>query len=126
MVFEISVVAILSSLALAIYLHGKSGDKDSERYVRFAAGEEVKGMLVTYSKIIPGHEVKRVLGYIESSSVLPKEGNYSLKLAEDSTVHKLMLRAKELGANAIVDMSLEKEDLQVHIKITARGLAVRI
>ncbi len=126
MLFEISVVAVLTSVALAIYLHGKSDRDEPQRYARVLGDEDLKSILVTYSKVIPGHEIQKVVGYIESSSVLPKEGNYSLKLAEDATVHKLMQKAKNLGANAIVELKIEKEDFPVHIRITARGLAVRI
>jgi len=124
MVFELSVGAVLTAAAVAVYLHGKSDSKSTNGNGK--AQVDTSGMLVTYSKIIPGHEVKRVFGYIESTSVLPKGSSYSPKLAEDATIHKLMTKAKEMGANAILDLKIEREDFAVHVRITARGLAVKV
>ena len=124
MVFELSVGAILTAAAVAVYLHGKSDSKASSSNGKGSV--DTSDMLVTYSKIIPGHEVKRVFGYVESSSVLPKGSSYSPKLAEDATIHKLMAQAKEMGANAILDLKLEKEEFAVHVRIIAKGLAVKV
>jgi len=124
MVFELSIGALLTATAVAIYLHGRS-DTDGANGKNGKASD-VGNMLVTYSKMIPGHEVKRVFGYVESSSVLPKGGNYSPKLAEDATVHKLMVKAREMGANAILDLKIEIENFAVHTRIVARGLAVKV
>jgi uncharacterized protein YbjQ (UPF0145 family) len=124
MVFELSVGAVLMATAVALYLHGRSDGKTS--ISKNGASGDVSDMLVTYSKFIPGHEVKRVFGYVESSSVLPKGSSYSPKLAEDATINKLMVKAKELGANAILDLQIEKEEFAVHIRIVAKGLAVKV
>ncbi len=88
--------------------------------------DDASDVIVTYSKTIPGYEVKRIFGMIESSSVLPLEGDVSQDLAEEDVVHKLMVKAKNMGANAVLDLKIEKETFKEHMRITARGLAVRV
>ncbi len=117
MILEASVGAILISMASALYV--------KSRLVRREEPEEEE-VFVTTSKEVPGLDVKLVVGYIESSSVMPTEGDYSVELAEEATVQKLMEKAKSMGANAILELIVEKEEGHMHYKIVARGLAVRV
>ncbi len=99
-------------------------------YVKSKAVQQVESddgdVLAFSSTSVPGLDVKNTIGYIESSSVMPTEGDYSTELAEETTVQKLKEKAKALGANAILELSIEKQEHAMHIKIIARGLAVQV
>jgi len=119
---EFSLGALVMLLLLLFYLRrGVSSEKGS---APDSDGEG--GVIVTYSKHIPGYEVRRILGPVESSSVVPLEGDYPLELAEEATLEKLMDKAKDMGANAILELKMEREEFATHIRIVARGLAVKI
>ncbi|MDQ7038053.1 MAG: heavy metal-binding domain-containing protein [Aquificota bacterium] len=123
MLLELS-LGILIGGAVVYYLmrRGRSKVGDEKRQVR----EDTSDVIVTYSKTIPGYEVKRIYGVIESYSVFPLEEDVSQDLAEEDVVHKLMVKAKSMGANAILDLKIERETFKEHIRIKATGLAVRV
>jgi len=64
---ELSFGTALLIAVVAIYMKNKAA---------METAEEDYDVFVTYSDYIPGHEVKNVIGYIESSSVMPAEGDY--------------------------------------------------
>ena len=117
MILETSVGVLLLSAASIFYARSRLIKREDT-----GAGN----VFVTTSKEIPGLEVKEIVGYIESSSVMPTEGDYSVELAEETTVQKLMDKAKSLGANAILELTIEKEEGNMHARIVAKGLAVRV
>ncbi len=117
MILETSVGVLLLSAASIFYARSRMLRSESV---------EAGDVFVTESKEIPGIEVKEIVGYIESSSVMPMEGDYSIEAAEEDTVQKLKEKAKTLGANAILELSVEKEEGSMSTKIIARGLAVKI
>ncbi len=123
MLLELSAGVLI--LSLVAYYIIKSRGKSQKRDQPPPQGD-ASDVIVTYSKTIPGYEVKRIYGMIESTSVLPVEGEISPDLAEEDVVHKLMVKAKSMGANAILDLKIEKETFKEHVRITARGLAVRV
>ena len=119
---ELSLGALLMLLLILFYLRREApSEKD-----RVTDPDAERGVIVTYSKHIPGCEVRRILGPVESSSVVPLEGDYPLELAEEATLEKLMDKAKNMGANAILELKMEREEHATHIKVVARGLAVVI
>ncbi len=118
---ELAVGALLVLLVMLFYLRKSA----SSRQVESTASDD-EDIIVTYSKHIPGYEVKRIFGTVESSSVVPLEEEYPIELAEEATIEKLMEKAKKMGANAILELRIEKEEHATHIKVKARGLAVRI
>lgn len=123
MLLELSLVILLGGAVVYYILRkGKSEKGGDKRQVR----EDASDIIVTYSKTIPGYEVKRIYGVIESSSVFPLEGDVSQDLAEEDVVHKLMVKAKSMGANAILDLKIERETFKEHVRIKATGLAVRV
>ncbi len=124
MLLELSAGVLILSL-VAYYIITRSRGKSQKRDQPPPQGD-ASDVIVTYSKTIPGYEVKRIYGMIESTSVLPVEGEISPDLAEEDVVHKLMVKAKSMGANAILDLKIEKETFKEHVRITARGLAVRV
>ncbi len=117
MILETSVGILLLSAASIFYARS--------RMVKREAAED-SYVFVTESKEIPGFEVKEIVGYIESSSVMPAEGDYSIESAEEDTVQKLKEKAKAMGANAILELTIETEEGHMHRRIVAKGLAVRI
>ncbi len=117
--FEASLVLFLVVFVTASILRNRSESGPS-------ALKEEENLIVTYSKTVPGYEVKRIFGYVESSVVFPKEGEVYSALAEEEVVEKLVDRARKKGANAILELTLEREDLGTHTRIKARGLAVRV
>ncbi len=114
---EASFGAILLTLSVVLL---------KKRVYRPSQEDSEDGVIVTYSKTIPGYEVKRFLGYIESTVVIPSDREVYASLGEQAVVEKLMDRAKELGANAILELKIEAEDKSTYTKFTARGLAVRV
>ncbi len=123
MLLELSLGAlVLGAVAYYLKSRGKNAKEENSKPVE----EDTSDVIVTYSKTIPGYEVKRIYGMVESSSVLPLDGGISQDIAEQDVVHKLMVKAKSMGANAILDLKIEKETFKEHVKITARGLAVRL
>jgi len=119
---ELSIGTLLVLILMFIYLRRTPPSAGSERTPESEGGD----VIVTYSKHIPGYEVRRIIGTLESSSVVPLEGDYPLELAEEATVEKLMEKAKKAGANAILELKVEREEHATHIRVVARGLAVRI
>jgi uncharacterized protein YbjQ (UPF0145 family) len=123
MLLEIS-LGLLGAGVLLYYVRSKGRLKKGRELE--PPQEDTSDIVVTYSKTIPGYEVKRIYGMVESSSVLPLDGDVSQDLAEEDVVHKLMLKARSMGANAILDLKIERETFKEHVKITAKGLAVRV
>ncbi|NPA40677.1 MAG: hypothetical protein GXO18_00170 [Aquificae bacterium] len=116
--FEISLGALLVVFVVASYLRGKENyGEDGDN------GEE--NIIVTYSKTIPGYEVKRIFGYIEASVVIPEDEDIHA-LGEQAVIQKLMDKAREVGANAILELTVSIKEHKVHTKLIARGLAVRV
>ncbi|RLJ70208.1 uncharacterized protein YbjQ (UPF0145 family) [Hydrogenivirga caldilitoris] len=86
-----------------------------------------ENIIVTYSKSIPGYEVRRIIGYITSTVTVPNEGeDIHLSMGEQAVIQKLMDKALREGANAILELTIETEEHAFHTKIKARGLAVRV
>ncbi len=117
--FEISLGVFLVAFVTASYLHRKV-EQVGER-------SEEENVIVTYSKSIPGCEVRRIFGYVESVVTVPNDGEeIYTSMGEQSAIEKLMDKARSRGANAILELTVESEEHAVHTKIRARGLAVRV
>ncbi len=117
MILETSVGVLLLSAASIFYARSRLIRRED-------SGAE--SVLVFTAKEIPGLEVKETVGYIESSSVMPAEGDYSLESAKEDTVEKLKEKAKSMGANAIFELTVDVEEGSMHTRVVARGFAVKI
>ncbi len=119
--------ALLLIVVILLYSRKvKRPEKKEEKKEENQPLRKEEEVVVTYSKHIPGYEVKRIFGTIESYSVVPIEDGFAVELAEEATVEKLMDKAKEIGANAVLELQIEKEEHATHIRVIARGLAVKI
>ena len=94
MILEASVGIILLSAVSIFYAKNRSVKRS----------EPEEEIFVTTSKEVPGLHVKEVVGYIESSSIMPSEGEYPVELAEEATVQKLIEKARNMRANAILEL----------------------
>ncbi|WP_457600793.1 heavy metal-binding domain-containing protein [Hydrogenivirga sp.] len=117
--FEVSLGLFLVAFITASLLRGRL-EQDSS-----STPEE--NVIVTYSKSIPGYEVKRIIGYVESVVTIPNESeDIYASMGEQSAIQKLMEKAQRKGANAILELRVETEEHVLHTKVKARGLAVRV
>ncbi len=115
--FEVSVGALLVVFVVASYFRKRNPGE--------GGGNGEENVIVTYSKTIPGYEVKRIFGYIEASVVIPEDEDIHA-LGEQAVIQKLMDKAREVGANAILELTVSVKEHKVHTKLIARGLAVRV
>ena len=117
--FEVSLGVFLVAFITASLLRHRA-ERNGEPSVE-------DNIIVTYSKSIPGYEVQRIFGYVEGVVTIPSEGDeVYASMGEQSAIQKLMDRAREVGANAILELKIESKEYAVHTKIIARGLAVRV
>jgi len=117
--FEVSLGVFLVAFVTASLLRNRMERGDE------SAGED--NIIVTYSKSIPGYEVQKIFGYVESIVTIPNgEEEIYASMGEQSAIQKLMDRARGVGANAILELKIETKEYPTHTKVFARGLAVRV
>ena len=69
--------------------------------------DELKGkIMVVTSSIIPGKEIREVLGYVTGTSSIPAASDLESNTAEREAMVDLMVNALKLGANAVIDVNL--------------------
>lgn len=71
-----------------------------------------KDVLIVSSSSIPGREITRVFGNVTGISDTQASTKEEFVLAEKEAMHQLILEARSLGANAIIDLKLSMGSYQ--------------
>ena len=67
---------------------------------------------VVTSDSIPGRVTERVLGSVTGTSHIPASNDEERKLAEREAMHSLIKQALQMGANAVIGLSMATESFE--------------
>lgn len=112
---EVIIIAMVA-YAMYLYLKNKKAKKAYFKKVAFIENEVIelkKEIMCVTSSMIHGKEVLKTFGNVKGTSRSIISSDYPTKFADNEAMYEMLIEAKILGANAIVDLNMNTPTYEI-------------